>query len=280
MEFKSTMHEQYAKSLLYRWYIFYERERTEQTLDNQLSILDHDFKVKRDGEVLNKEQYIHYENQRPLNQKNAHSVQKITFTQVEENKSSLVADIIYQNENKEGKVTSYKVHYDTILILKEDKWYFSEIKIGSIEMMNHMSEFKDTYAENRVKSLIHYYLSLMEKLDGDASPFQDIFYKDFYMKVPSTDDPITNIDQFESWLSISKNIKVSTHLVENLVIKSLHSNEYHVTMDFNWQALTKSDKMLKTKSHQEWEIVDTNETFPRLKKIIISGIKPLNELQR
>jgi hypothetical protein len=158
-----------AKSQLYRWYQLYEREMNEKRIENQMQILADDVVIKSAaGEMKGKENY-------PARLsiyggwKNAHHVENIEVFETENGPLNPEADIRYQNIQPDGQRKTYTIHYSAVLTKNSETLpAFSSIEIKPAGEAKE--EFEDAYPVNRTKSLIHYWLALMESLDGDVSP--------------------------------------------------------------------------------------------------------------
>ena len=267
----------------HRWYLFYERDfENKQRLENQLEILADDIKMKSAaGEMQGKANYPErlkvYKGW-----KNAHHIQNITVNKLENGTINLEADIIYQNLKSDGSNDSYPLHYSTFL--KEVPGtllpVFTEINIKPTGEIKDPT-FKDAYPENRMLSLMHYWLLNMEQLDGNVAPFKEVLADDFKLNFSTNSKPIITIEQLEQWLNgTPKQLKESSHFPENFTVKVISENEYEVNVDFVWKGITKADQKLTATTTHQWIVKDNpNDRFAKIKEATIIQKVPLTPLK-
>jgi hypothetical protein len=207
-----------AKVQLYRWYQLYERAMNEKRIENQMQILAENVVIKSAaGEMRGKENYPArlsvYDGW-----KNAHHVQTVEVAETKNGLLNLEADIRYQNIQPDGQKKAYTIHYSTVLTKSSEILpLFSLIEIKPTGETK--DEFEDAYPVNRIKSLMHYWLALMESLDGDVLPFKEILADDFLLNF-STASQINSIDKLHVWLNgTPESLQQSSHSPEKFSVK-------------------------------------------------------------
>ncbi len=164
-----------ALTQYFRWYQVYECEFTPNTIANQLDILSDDIEItSQAGTIKGKKNY-------PDRLKlfkgwqNAHHVNNYEIKMIEENLINLQANITYQNIRPDTSRHSYNIFYDTILIPQKNNLpLFQSVKITATGIINEFN-FQESYSENRVKSLIYYYLFLYHQGIQDKNTHNEIF---------------------------------------------------------------------------------------------------------
>jgi hypothetical protein len=270
---KLTVTEHMAKTQYYRWYQLYEGPLSEQRINNQMEILSDDLVLETSaGTMKGKSAYPErvkvYEGWQ-----NAHHVQNVAVTE-EGDAIQLEADIRYQNITPDQKRHSYAIHYSMQLEQSDGALpTFSAIKIAPTGKTD--DTFVDAYAENRTKSLMHYWLGLMEQLQGNVTPFTELLADDFQLNFSTT--PINSVEEFQTWLNgTPSQLKQSSHYPENFSVKSLGENRYEVRVDFDWYGIMKNDTKLRVKTAHTWQIIDNpEERFAKITRIDVKQIEPL-----
>ncbi len=268
-----------AKAQIYRWYQLYERELSDVRINNTMDMLADDIFLKSSaGEMKGKKNY-------PDRVKvfkgweNAHHVDNIEVNLDENGGLLLEADIRYQNIQPSGDKSSYKIHYNTKLTVDD----FNLPNFNSIEIVpteESQESYVDAYPVNRVKSLMHYWLANMERLDGEVTPFKELLAPDFELNF-STSSKITSIDALKTWLNgTPKQLKESEHTPKDFSIKNITDNEYEVTVFFNWKGVTKEDVKLKAVTKHVWHVLDNiNDRFAKIVKVDVTQISPFEVVE-
>ncbi|KAA1245578.1 nuclear transport factor 2 family protein [Aquimarina sp. RZ0] len=268
-----------AKAQIYRWYQLYERELSDVRIDNTLDMLTDDIVVKSAaGEARGKDEYKErlsaFEGW-----KNAHHVDNIEVQLGDEGTILLETDIRYQNIRPNGDKFSYSLHYNTKLI--EDGHNLPDFTSIEIQPTGETNEtFVDAYPENRTKSLMHYWLANMERLDGNVTPFKELLAPGFELNF-STSTALTSIDELETWLNgVPTQLKESSHIPKDFSVKTIVENEYEVTVFFDWQGVTKEGTRLKATTKHIWYVVDdVNDRFAKILKADVTQIIPIEEVE-
>ncbi|WP_208889368.1 hypothetical protein [Polaribacter sejongensis] len=263
----------------HRWYLFYERDfENKQRLENQLEILADSVKMKSAaGEMQGKENY-HERLKVYKGWKNAHHIQNITVHKLEDGTMNLEADIVYQNLKPDGSNYSYPLHYSTFLKEVPNALLpvFTEINIQPTGEIKNPT-FKDAYPENRMLSLMHYWLLNMEQLDGNVASFKEVLAEDFKLNFSTNSEPIVTIEQLEKWLNGTPlQLNKSSHSPENFSMKVISENQYEVNVDFVWNGETKDGQIVTATTAHHWIVEDNpNDRFAKIKEVTITQKAPL-----
>ncbi|MEM9490209.1 MAG: hypothetical protein AAGC55_13770, partial [Myxococcota bacterium] len=266
-----------ALTQLHRWYQLYERPFTDERIARQLEILDPTVEVKSSfGTAVGHEQYLAGINALPPNDKNAHQVMSAQVEVLPGGQLALSTATRYQRLQPDGTLTSIDLRYQTEL--RRDSGglpVFTKIHISPVAPSED-KEFSDVYLDNRVKSFVHYWLFLMEALDGDAEPFRELLAEDgFALHFSSSAGPMTRHEQLAAWLAaVPTQLSMSSHRVANITFAD--GDEIAVSLDFDWRGQRKDGVAMKGRTHHEWKLVDTGERFLRMREARVTVVEPLS----
>ena len=278
---KSTKNTHAALTQYYRWYQLYEGELSDVRIDNQMDILSDDVLIKSAaGEMKGSANYparlAVYKGW-----KNAHHVQDVNVTEMEDGKLNLEADIIYQNIKPTGEESIYSLHYSTFLEKSEGELLplFTELNLAPTGKLEP-KPFEAAYVNNRVMSLLHYWLLNMEQLDGKVAPFEELLAPGFALDF-STAGMIKSTEKLSTWLqTVPTQLKLSSHFPQNFTVKIVGENQYEMEVDLVWRGVTKDGKAVKATTHHVWLVVDDpNERFARIKAAKITQVDALAPIE-
>jgi len=268
-----------ARVQLYRWYTLYEREMSKARVANQLDILDENVKITSAAGTM--EGRADYPDRLKVYEgwQNAHHVQNIAVTPGEGGKTTMEADIIYQNIQPDGKENAYTVHYVTELA--EDGTGLPKFKSLNLRPTGELParDFVDAYPTNRLKSLMHAWLLNVEGLDGNVEPFKELLTDDFYLNF-SSGDQIDSVEKLEKWLNgAPMTLAVSSHYPINFSVETTGKNTYTMHVDFVWFGLAKDGNTYKAVTSHDWRVVDDpTERFARIKRADVTRKVPFGLL--
>lgn len=134
-------------------------------------------------------------------------------------------------------------------------------------------EFVDAYAENRMRSLVHYWLALIEDPSRNAEPVREILVDDMSLNFSS--GTITDFEGFEAWLAgPGSQVAASTHVISNLSAEETGENTYAVTVDFDWSGILPDAAVMVAKTRHNWTVVnDPTERFARIQTIDVEVLE-------
>ncbi|MBO6727771.1 MAG: hypothetical protein JJ911_19090 [Rhizobiaceae bacterium] len=263
-----------ALTQLHRWYLLYEEPR--YGIDNQLDILAEDVRVASGlGEAKGHDQYAERVQQLPTEWQNAHDVKSTDVQIAEDGTVSLTADITYLNQGllPDGAVRSADLTYTTTLVPSDTVLpKFSDIEIAQ-SSEGTAEEFVSAYGDNRMLSLVHYWLALIEDPSRDPEPVQEILADGFSLNFSS--GAITDFDGFKAWLAgPGSQVKASTHEIGDFSQESTGENSYKVTMTFDWNGIAPDDTHLIAKTRHIWTVEDDpTERFARIKTVDVEVLE-------
>lgn len=255
-----------AMAQLHRWYQIYEN--AEVPVENQLDILFPDIKLKSAlGEGQGHAVYRERLKQIPSTWKNAHFVKEPIITISADKKMMLTTEIEYINVGmkKDGSARAAQLRYDTTLESTGDVLpRFTEISISQLKENTAPEEFTSAYSDNRMRSLMHYWLALMEDPARQIAPFKEILAKDFTLNFPS--GTVNNDTKFETWFrGTASAVEASTHIIRHFSSKQTGPNQYLVEADFDWQGILPNGTQMQGQTHHTWIVIDNpKERFARI----------------
>jgi hypothetical protein len=260
---------------LRRWYQIYENPAT--TIENQLEILAPGIKLKSGlGEASGHDAYKLRIAQLPKTWKNAHAITGTKIVIGADGRIDLDVALTYLNQGMrpDGTVRSADLTYTTQLqptatVLPQ----FTQIEIKQLNE-GTAPAFKDVYADNRLMSLIHYWLALIEDPKRQLEPFKEIFADGFELQFSS--GKITEFKGFETWFrGPASAVAASSHDVSNFSYQATGPNSYTVQMDFDWQGILPDNKEMLAKTRQRWTVTDNpKERFARIKSVAVEVVEP------
>lgn len=264
-----------ALAQYYRWYQYYERPAG--GIANALDILAEDVVITSGlGTANGHAEYEARVLQLPTTWRNAHHVKSVDVTHGDDGVTRVSAKIIYQNEGmlpdqavRQGdlKYTITMTPGDTVLPL------LASVLIEQ-ESEPVADEFEDAYAANRVRSLAHYWLALIEDPARNAEPVREILAKDFVLNFSS--GAITDFDGFAAWLAgPGSQVVASTHIMSNFAVEGQGDEAYRLTVDFDWAGILPNGSELVAKTRHTWDIEnDVTERFARIKRMDVEVLEP------
>jgi hypothetical protein len=207
------------------------------------------------------------------NSKNAHHVSNIHISVQDEAKALLTATVHYQNIRPDNERFSYAISYAVIVDTNgKNLPFLSKVTIQPIEQTQEI--FEDTYPTNRVKSLIHYWLALVERLESDPEPFCELLADQFQLNFPS--GLVTSKQDLQTWiLKSSSQLRLSAHNVDYYHIEVVSENEYRAVFECSWKGRTLDSKQLTAVTRHTWDIINNPDArFAQIKSVNVEAIQP------
>ncbi len=264
-----------ALAQYHRWYQVYEVPFTEKRIANQKDILSDDVEIISQAGTVKGKSGLEERLSVYTGWKNAHHVQRTEVSLQPDGMISLEADIVYQNIRPDESKYSYSIHYSTLMRPVENGLpLFTKL---TLTPTNEIKEFRfePAYAENRVKSFMHYWLFLMETEKGRSDKFKELLCTDF--SVQSSDGQvIDSFSAFDVWFrSISEPILSSAHICKNIKIAENVDSSLSFSADFEWEGINTKHEKMTAETHHEWVLEnDMDERFARMKTMKISIVRP------
>ena len=264
-----------AMAQFHRWYQVYERP--DGGLNNALDILARDVSVKSGlGEAVGLGQYAARVMQLPDTWRNAHSLKDADIAVAGDGTMRLTADITYLNEgmNPDGTVREADLSYTMTLVPTDTVLpRFRTIEIAQ-NSDGEAGAFVDAYAENRMRSLVHYWLALIEDPARDPEPVREILAEDFSLNF--TSGALTDFEGFRAWLAgPGSQVSASTHGIGNFSARETGNGTYALTVDFDWAGVTPDGTNLVAKTRHNWTATnDPTERFARIRTMDVEVLEP------
>lgn len=259
-----------------RWYQVYER--AEGGIENALDILAEDVVVTSGlGTAKGLEKYAQRVSQLPQSWQNAHQVRDVQVSINEDGSMALTADITYLNAGllEDGGIRTADLTYTMALAPTESVLpKFTEITISQ-NSDGTADKFVDAYAENRLRSLVHYWLALIEDPSRNPEPVREILADGFALNFSS--GAITDFAGFEAWLAgPGSQVAASTHVISEFSVMENADGTYGMTVDFDWAGILPDGKEMVAKTRHTWTVTnDVTERFARIKTLDVEVLEPL-----
>jgi hypothetical protein len=263
-----------ALAQFHRWYQLYENNAV--PIENQLDILAKDISVKSGlGEGKGHEVYTQRIAQLPKTWKNAHFPRNIKVTIKADGSTEPTADLTYLNEGmKPGVVRSAELSYATALKGSDNVLpVFTQIEIKQKSEAIAPS-FKDAYPENRIRSLVHYWLALIEDPARKIEPFKEILAEAYSLNFSS--GTINDAASFEKWFrGPASTVSASTHELENFQYEVLSPTQFKMSVEMQWEGILPNNSEMTARTRHTWLIEDKpKERFACIKTVDMQLLKP------
>ncbi|MEB3220631.1 MAG: hypothetical protein VKS61_00995 [Candidatus Sericytochromatia bacterium] len=119
---------------------------------------------------------------------------------------------------------------------------------------------------NRIKSLVHHWMSIWDMNTGDATPLIEVLSPEgFQINASTVPEPITTVAGVRAWFAeFPKHVKIDNHNVESIDIEELPNGRYRVLTKITCPGVTIDDKPFLVTSEHDWEVADYGGLFPRI----------------
>jgi len=264
-----------AMAQFHRWYQLYERPGG--GVANALDILAEDVTVVSGlGTAKGHDEYAERVGKLPDTWKNAHFLKDSDVSVDDDGTASLTAAITYLNEgmDPEGRVRKADLTYSMTLVPGDGVLpVFRTIGIGQ-DSEGTAPVFRDAYGENRMLSLVHYWLALIEDPARDPEPVREILADDFSLNFSS--GAITDFDGFEAWLAgPASAVAASTHRIGDFSSTVEDDGTYTITMTFDWAGILPDGGELVAKTGHTWRVENAlTERFARIRTVDVEILEP------
>ncbi len=286
---KNGFKEHAIMAQFHRWYQIYERPAG--GIDNALDILSRNVIVTSGlGTANGHKEYSERVQKLPQTWQNAHHVQSADITFDDNDNASLNAKVAYQNIGMlpNGQLREAQLNYsvaleptNTVLPL------LSAITITADEDANASNnsestppKYHDAYANNRMLSLVHYWLALIEDPSRNPEPVKEILADDFSLNFSS--GVINDFAGFKKWLAgPASQVAASTHILRDFSARKINENEYALSVDFEWFGILPNGAELVAKTRHNWTASnDVTERFARIKTVDVEVLEPFRPRQK
>ncbi|GEM_PF-5308054 len=271
----STKIEHAIKTQLYRWYNGYERYFTASRIANQLALLEEDIVMTTPrGKIAGKVNYS-WGLKEYKGMKIAHIIENIEVTTKTNGSISVAISLIYHGVQRDGTDNCMRFTYENEFNqIPNQLPLFKSIQLN-VEGVLESPTFKDAYPRLRSLALMHYYLFLIEKLQENATDFQEILTADFQLNLSPT-TAISSITHLGTWLkNVAQKIAISSHYSKEVEVTTLSLNKYELKVDFDWEGWTVSNQKVTAQTRHTWVIIDKkNERFAKIQSIDVKTLCP------
>ena len=122
------------------------------------------------------------------------------------------------------------------------------------------------YPVNRIKSLVHYWMSIWDLNHGDATPLIDLLSPEgFAFHTTTHPEPITTVEELREWYAeFPKKVKVDNHKVNSIEIEKLPSGRFRVMTKITCPGIAINNEPFLITSVHDWEVADYGGLFPRI----------------
>lgn len=277
MEIRNSYHEKAAIAQLLRWYQFYEN--TEVGLDNQRDILTEDFSVTSpSGTAEGRDQYEIAVQRFPADWQNAHQLHDFDVTVNDDGTLGLTAEITYSNVGaaNDNAVSAKRIGYVATMEYGDELLpRFKDMAITPVRT-EEVADFTDTYIQNRLTSLVNYWILLVEHPGRDAEPFREILAPELDIRFSAEGDTYTRFEQIAAWVAGPvSSLPATRHVILPLTYMELGTNRYEINIGFDWQGIRPDGARMTAKTNHKWIVVDDpSERFARVENIRVEQIEP------
>jgi hypothetical protein len=266
-----------ALAQMHRWWQFYEV--AEPVLENQLDILAEDVFVRSTlGEVTGRAAYVAASASLPTDWRNSHAIGRPAMT-VTDGGVSLRTDLTYLNLGAKpaGELTARRLQYD-VEMSRHDHTPLPTIRRLVISDLGDPvgTEYRSAYPQNRVLSLLHYWLALIEDPARRAEPFAELLTDPF--RLDFTSGPITDAAGLAGWLAgPASEVEASTHVITSLAVDGSGAGSgFTAVIGLDWQAVLPGGAQIQAATEHTWQVVDDPERrFARIRHAEVRTVRPV-----
>jgi hypothetical protein len=120
----------------------------------------------------------------------------------------------------------------------------------------------------RARSVVHYFIALVENPARDPAPFREILADRFSLHY--TPSPMTDLAALDAWVGGAlSSVVASEHDIHAIDVASLGGARSAVDVRMTSQALFPDGSGAISRNTQRWTIVDAGDRFPRIEEILI-----------
>ena len=258
----------------HRWFLLYERP--EGGIDNALDLLASDARIVSGlGETTGHEQYRGRVASLPADWRNAHFARDIAVRVGEDGTERLSASVLYLNRGmlEGGAVRCADLTYH--MTFGPDPLP----KIASVEIVQNGEDtaerFADAYAENRVRSLMHRWFSLVDDPGRDPEAAAELLAPEHRLRF--LDATVTSEAEAADWMRVrDEKAGHGEYRLRDFTAREVGENRYAMTVVLDWQGALPDGTEMVAKTKQAWSVQDDpTERFARIRSIEATVVEPL-----
>jgi hypothetical protein len=264
-----------ALAQYYRW--FQLAENRDSTVENALDILDANVALKSSqGEDIGHSAFRARAAKIPKSWHHAHYVNDAAIKFNADGTMALIAHVTYLNQGilPNGATRSANLTYKTALrptdtVLPK----FTRIEIVQNGVTSAPS-LVSQYGANRARSLVYYYLALIDNPKRNAEPFREILADNFALKFSV--GKLDTFEKFKSWYDRSTApVKVSSHTLNSMTYDEVAADTFKVVADFDWQGILADGRVMVGRTLNTWIFTNNpKERFARIKSADVKMLVP------
>jgi len=241
-----------ALSQFYRWFLFYDA--TDGKLDHHLDTLAVSATFRsREGTFPTRDDYAVDIFEVPTEWQHAHFVRRVSARFVDADRVRLNADITYLNRGllEGGAIQSSDLVFDFLVARDTNPLPAIEELSVQARQVGQTSEFRSSYGENRMRSLLHHWLALVEQMDTNPELLREILSPQLIDQFPATG--LADLD----WLPSRAAAGLSIHYrVRKVEIEEFQPGEFQIDADLDWYALTSDGEIVRGEVLQTLLVID------------------------
>lgn len=241
---------------LFRWFQAYDSR--EVSLSGQLDLLSDDVAFESNsGTGQGRSSYMAQANAVPKTWDHAHFVREVSVVFASDDNIRLEANVIYLNRGALEQDAVHGANIDFHSTMVGSTQALPDIKQIEIdEKSSGRSEaFRSSYVENRLKSLLHHWLYLVENPNRSAEQFDQILSEEFKLNFPKS--RITSDEGLREWLAgPASAVKAMHYRVRDFSFEVLGTNEYGMAAEIDWYGLMENGDQLTGRVLQEFAVID------------------------
>ena len=270
-----------ALAQFHRWFLLYENP--DYGVENALDALAPDVTVASGlGTAVGHDAYRTRVAELPATWQNAHRVRDADVTFPDDGTTRLTAQVTYLNRGlrPDGSVRTAELTYEATLADADPVLpRFTAIRIEQ-QSEGDADAFAPAYAENRLRSLAHHWLALVEHPDRAVEPFRAVLAEGFVLNFSS--GPIDTMDGLATWLAgPASAVDASGHRIDRFAFAPIagRPDAYRVELAFAWHGLTSDGDRVTARTGHTWTVTDDPmERFARLERVDVEVLEPLRPL--
>ena len=258
----------------HRWFLLYERP--EGGIDNALDLLAPDARVVSGlGETFGHDQYRGRVASLPADWRNAHFARDIAVKADEDGTERLLASVLYLNR---GMLPGGAVR-------RADLTYHVTVgpdplpRLTSVEIVQNGEDtaerFADAYAENRIRSLMHRWFSLVDDPGRDPAAAAELLARDHRLRF--LDATVTSEAEVGDWMRArDEKAGHGEYRLRDFTAREVGEGRYAMSVVLDWQGTLAGGTAMVAKTKQVWSVQDDpGERFARIRSIEATALEPL-----
>jgi hypothetical protein len=131
-------------------------------------------------------------------------------------------------------------------------------------------------AEHRLKALAHHWLYLIDRNDGDGTPFDELFAAEF--ELHWSPQVIRTREDFSAWYGLlARRVLKSSHTMTSFAYQALGDGRYAMGVELQWHGFAREqpEHELEARTLHQWTVADSpSQRFARIESARIRTLVP------